>query len=489
MRRRLPEPEWVTVGGQARFAERLDLPERADRDGAELAAEIAAAASPCMLTGGEPTLRADLPALLTAGAIGMRTDGLLLAKPQALAALRRAGLKRVRIRIHSSRPDAHDWLSGAAGSLKRALRGLQACVRSGVVVEVEVVLTRATIAHLDETVALVCRLGARGVLLRRLTAQGPCASDFVALSPRLGLLESPLADALAAADAAGVPAWIEGVPVCMSPAERLHARPAERAPGCVDCPPRCPGYPADYAERFGSAELWRVAGQPQQAKIRVVVSPDEPTRDVRRRLVAAAMCQPTTLRVIGVARHPARSDLLRELLRLSVPQVELAGLLHGLTDLSRADQIRLRGFARLDAALLGASPEAHDAAVGEAGAWSALEDLHGVARYAVVRSADEARAHVDAGRTHFRLADSGGALASLAGIPALSALVPPCLGGEGSSPLVGEEFHGSTAAGRAGSPHDRIGMFQPCLHASECASSSRCPGLAAGWDTAGVRPQ
>lgn len=489
MRRRLPEPQWITVGGSARYAERLDLPAGPVRDGAAVCAEVAAAAVPCMLTGGEPTLRADLPALLAAGAIGMRTDGLLLASAGALTALRRAGLQRVRIRIHSSRPDAHDWLSGAAGSLKRALRGLQACARAGVVAEVEVVLTRATIDHLDETVALVCRLGARGVLLRRLTAQGPCVSDFIALSPRLGLLRSPLEDALAAADAAGVPAWIEGVPVCMAPTARAHARPAARATGCTDCPPHCPGYPADYAERFGSAELWRVAGRPQRARIRVVISPDEPTRDVRRRLVAAAMCQPTTLRVIGVARHPARAELLRELQRLSVPEVELAGLLHGLTTLSRADQLRLRGFARLDAALLGASPQAHDAAVGEPGAWAALGGLRGVTRYAVIRSADEARAHVEAGCTRLRLADGGGALASLSGIPALAALVPPCLGGEGGTGPPDEDFQGSTLAERAGSPHDRIGVFRPCHHAAECAAAMRCPGLAVGWDTAGVCPQ
>ena len=310
-----------------------------------------------MLTGGEPSLRADLPTLLAvAGPSGMRTDGLLLSRPSVLAALKKAGLSRVRIVIHSSRPDAHDWLSGAPGSLKRSLRGLQACVRIGLPVEVEIVLTRPTITHLPETVSLVARLGARGIALRRLSAQGGAEADFVALSPRLGLLRSPLEEAMAAADAAGVPAWIEGVPACMAPPNRPLGVPDVReTAACSDCPPSCPGYPADYAERFGLAELWRISPQPRQEILEVVVDAAAPTRDVRRLLVRTAMAQPETLRVIDVVAHPASADLLRELMRLSIPRVELWGEMSGLATLSMADRLRLRGFARIDAVV--SSPE------------------------------------------------------------------------------------------------------------------------------------
>ncbi len=363
MRRRLPEPEWIAIGGADRSAGRLDGAPGPARSGADIAADIAAAGGPWMLTGGEPTLRADLPALLSGGG-GIRTDGLPLAQPGVLAALERAGLRRVRLRIHSSRPDAHDWLSGARGSLRHALRGLQACVRAGIPTEVEIALTRPTIGHLDETVALVTRLGARGVALRRLGAQGAAG---------------------AASDAAGIPAWTEGVPACMAPPERLRATPQARAPGCADCPADCPGYPADYAERLGFAELLRVSALPARARLRVVIAPDEDTRDVRRRLVAAAMYRPETLRVVGAAEHPARVELLRELLRLSVPRVELCGLLDGLASLPPADRLRLRGFARIDAALLGTTAEAHDAAVGRPGAFAATRSLKEAGCYGIVR--------------------------------------------------------------------------------------------------------
>lgn len=477
---------WVDIGGTTRSPERLDVVPAPARSTEGLRSDIAAAGRHWMLTGGEPTLRADLLALLSGG--GIRTDGLLLSRPDALATLQRAGLKRVRIRIHSSRPDAHDWLSGTKGSLRHALRGLQACTRAGIPAEVEIVLTRPTIGHLDETVALVTRLGARGVALRRLTAQGTAAADFIALSPRLGLLSAPLEDAMAAADAAGVPAWTEGVPTCMAPASRLRATPTGRTPGCADCPADCPGYPTDYAERFGLAELWRVAGAPSREQIRVVISPDEATRDVRRRLVAAAMCRPETLRVVGAASHPARSDLLRELLRLSVSSVELCGVMDGLATLSGADQLRLRGFARIDAALLGSTAATHDAAVGRPGAFDAVKQLRNVTCYGIVRSAEEAAAFVSTGVTDLRLAEPGGTLTSLSGIAALAPLIPPCLGGSGSSPPPAEDFHGSTPAGRQGCSTDRIGATTPCPHAARCSAADRCPGLAVGWDAEGVTP-
>ena len=483
MRRRLPEPVWIDIGGTTRTAERLDEVAVPLRDGADIHADIAAAGHHWMLTGGEPTLRADLPALLSGG--GLRTDGLLLGRPGVLAALKRAGLERVRIRLHSSRPDAHDWLSGAKGALRHALRGIQACARAGIPTEAEITITRPTIGHLDETVSLACRLGVRGVVLRRLTAQGAAEADFIALSPRLGLLQAPLANAMAAADAAGVPIWTEGIPTCMAPPARLHAKPTARAPGCAGCPADCPGYPADYAARFGRAELWRVSGAPSQEQIRVVIAPDEETRDVRRRLVAAAMCRPQTLRVVGVASHPACAELLRELLRLSVPRVEVCGVLDGLVSLSGADQLRLRGFARIDAALLAPTASAHDAIVGRPGAFAAVKQLRGVQCYGIAHSGDDAREFIASGITELRLAAPGGTLSTL---PGSSPLLPPCLGGSGSSLPPVEDFHRSTPAGRQGSPEDRLGAMLPCPHTADCSAAERCPGLAVGWSSEGIAP-
>ena len=474
MRRRLPEPVLIDIGGAPRHPERLDVLTRPSLSTAVVQSSIHAADGAWMLTGGEPTLRADLPKLLAGGG-GMRTDGELLARRGVLPALQRAGLRRVRLRIHSSRPDAHDWLVGASGALKRSLRGLQACVRAGLLVEVEITLTRPTVAHLAETVALVCRMGVRGIRLRRLRAQGAAAADFVALSPRLGLLSAPLEEALLAADAAGVPAWIAGVPACMAPSHRPLEAAETSASGCADCPADCPGFPADYAERFGRAELWRIASPPVCTQIRVVVEPEEPTRVVRQRLVAAAMCGPQTLRVIGAAAHPARAELLRELLRLSIPRVELAGAMAGLAELSASDRLRLRGFARIDAALLTTAAAERDA----------LEGLP-VRPYAVISDADQLRAHLEAGVTDFRLADPGGRLAALSGIEAVAHLLPPCLDGTGAAPPPDEDFHGSTPTERTGSGQDRIGATRPCPLAAGCAASARCPGLAVGWDTTGV---
>lgn len=236
---------------------------------------------PLWLGGGEPTLRADLPVLVGAlrgrPNLGLCTDGLAFANAQGAAQARSWGLKRVRIPLHSARMEAHDWLVELPGAGKRVVRALRACAEAGLEVQVELTLTRPTMDHLPETVALAAALGATSIRVRRLRGRGAAADRQVMLAARLGLAEPLLERAARAAWTAGVELSFDGFPACALGAAAEHLRLPTRwlaptvaleplaalladppaAPGCDACSgrPACPGAPADYVARFGRTEI------------------------------------------------------------------------------------------------------------------------------------------------------------------------------------------------------------------------------------------
>jgi MoaA/NifB/PqqE/SkfB family radical SAM enzyme len=271
----------LCLGGRRRAPGRLDHATGSpDVALDELAAALAAHSrrAEVLLCGGEPTLRADLPRLIAtlvpmAPRLGMLTDGLALSASGVAPALAASGLGRVRVELHAARPEVHDWLCGIPGAGRLAVRGIRASVAAGLRVECETVVTRPSAPYLAETVAVLGRLGVAAVHLRRLTARGAAADDFIALSPRFGLVEDELAAALAAGRRASVEIVARDFPACVAPALRhagvelltvagvTAASGATCERGCAACPgaPACEGAPADYVARFGHAEL-RSAG-------------------------------------------------------------------------------------------------------------------------------------------------------------------------------------------------------------------------------------
>ncbi|MFC1660736.1 GTP 3',8-cyclase MoaA [Gemmatimonadota bacterium] len=100
------------------------------------------------ITGGEPLVRRDLPALIELLVsvpgiedLALSTNGVLL-KGQALA-LRKAGVNRVNISLDSFREDRVDALARRPGTLRRVLEGLEAAEEVGFdPIKINVVLIR-----------------------------------------------------------------------------------------------------------------------------------------------------------------------------------------------------------------------------------------------------------------------------------------------------------------------------------------------------------
>jgi len=93
-------------------------------------------ASKLRLTGGEPLLRKDLPALVSTLAkidgiddLAMSTNGVLL--PRHAAALRESGLRRVTVSLDSIHEEEFMQLSGQRGSLAEVLAGIESARMAG----------------------------------------------------------------------------------------------------------------------------------------------------------------------------------------------------------------------------------------------------------------------------------------------------------------------------------------------------------------------
>ena len=160
------------------------------------------------------------------------------------------------------------------------MKGLRACVEAGLEVEVECTVTRPTGPYLDEALDFFTKLGARTVVLRRVTARGPTADADIPVAARFGLVGKDLEKAAQLGMRSGLNVWIEGFPQCVSPGAkmaylptdavvwavpatgpwpflrpRFEPPPSER--GCGACPggPACCGAPTDYTRRFGRMEI------------------------------------------------------------------------------------------------------------------------------------------------------------------------------------------------------------------------------------------
>jgi radical SAM protein with 4Fe4S-binding SPASM domain len=81
-------------------------------------------------TGGEPTLRRDLPEFIAhAKAKGMRvnliTNGIRCARPAYAASLKAAGLDSAQVSLEAADPETHDAITGVPGSFERSVRGVR----------------------------------------------------------------------------------------------------------------------------------------------------------------------------------------------------------------------------------------------------------------------------------------------------------------------------------------------------------------------------
>jgi radical SAM protein with 4Fe4S-binding SPASM domain len=117
-----------------------------------------------ILTGGEPTLHPDLPAIVRHAdglglVVGMNSNGRRLADPQRVEALVEAGLNHVQITLESSRAGVHDGMVGRDGAFDQTVAGIRQALAGGLHTITNTTLTRQNADHALEIIAFLDDLG------------------------------------------------------------------------------------------------------------------------------------------------------------------------------------------------------------------------------------------------------------------------------------------------------------------------------------------
>jgi sulfatase maturation enzyme AslB (radical SAM superfamily) len=173
----LVDPSWLSIslggrcGSRCRFCYTEEIRHDPPLSSRQVRAVIDAAAEmgtieTVVLTGGEPTIRPDLDALIryTAEAgfrtITLQTNGHRLADPSQVKRLSEAGLTGVLLSLHGATAKTHDGLVGVAGSFELACRALRELVAHGIAVTVNFVACRENLDEIDRFVDAVDDLAA-----------------------------------------------------------------------------------------------------------------------------------------------------------------------------------------------------------------------------------------------------------------------------------------------------------------------------------------
>ncbi len=140
-------------------------------------------------TGGEPTLRKDLPELLlyaqNKGMVtGLITNGRNLKDKAYVDLLEKSGLDFLQVTLESHKPLVHDLMTSAKGSWKETVEGIRNAVQSKIYVSTNTTLSKHNAADFLTTIDFIKGLGVDAFGCNSLIYSGkaPAASEDFALS-------------------------------------------------------------------------------------------------------------------------------------------------------------------------------------------------------------------------------------------------------------------------------------------------------------------
>lgn len=241
-----------------------------------------------VITGGEPTLRQDLVALLGAllaleglGAVEVQTNAVRVGRSPERFPFPRSEKLGFLVAFHGATPAVYDAATGTTGQLPHAIAGIQALLGAGHDVELNCVISAINIDHLAGLPATIAPwFDERQRPRLHFSIMGiPEHRDVAALLVPYPAMLRELERAQQAARGFGFPtsaalsAGHAAVPPCLLPSpgqlqpesRYAHEQGSERAasaywakgPPCDDCTAgdACWGLPRCYVERFGFDEL------------------------------------------------------------------------------------------------------------------------------------------------------------------------------------------------------------------------------------------
>jgi MoaA/NifB/PqqE/SkfB family radical SAM enzyme len=267
-----------------------------------------------ILTGGEPTLHPDLPAVCAYAHqrglhVRMITNGSRGHDDAFTRELAQAGLQLLHVSIYSTRPQVEQSIRGVAGTLERAYAAMESAAAHGICVNVNCVINRLNADHLDENVRVLLE---RHPFIRHFVwnnldpSMGRAEKNREEYTPRLADFELSLGRALRLLEESGRSFRVEKVPLCYmtefgwaSTETRKIVKGEERvvhflddkgtvrqtqwdhiyAPDCRVCSLKsiCGGL-FDRGNGYDPAELHPVFVDRDALVTRIIQDPDDPSR-------------------------------------------------------------------------------------------------------------------------------------------------------------------------------------------------------------------
>ncbi len=274
-------------------AKRLRYGDRTTEEVKRLLAEGRAHCDGVVLTGGEITVRRDLPEIVeyarTLGyrTIQLQTNGRILGSMAAAQRLKDAGATEVSPALHGPTAEIHDGLTRSPGAFRQTVRGIRNARRLDLPVIINSVITRDNHRHLPALARLLVALDVQQFQLAFVHPLGAAEDNFDDIVPRLPAVEPYVRAALAIGRRAGVRCMTEAIPLCflrgiehfaaewIIPDTRIEdaawtiedytetrrTQGKAKGPPCKGCrwEQECEGPWREYPERFGWDEFQPVA--------------------------------------------------------------------------------------------------------------------------------------------------------------------------------------------------------------------------------------
>jgi cyclic pyranopterin phosphate synthase len=210
---------WFCVQGDKRF-------QFGDKSTAEIKALLAEGrrdADEVVFTGGEVTIRKDLPELVRYArnrgfrVIQIQTNGRMLSHRPFVEELVDAGVTEFGPALHGHTEKLHDGLTRAPGSFRQTVKGVRNVTNLGLPVVMNSVITKANFRALPELAKLFVALEVSQYQFAFVHPLGTAADNFEQIVPRLSEIQPYVLRGLDIGVQAGVRCMTEAVPLCFLP--------------------------------------------------------------------------------------------------------------------------------------------------------------------------------------------------------------------------------------------------------------------------------
>ncbi len=184
-----------------------------------------------VITGGEPTIRKDLPDIIayarTAGfrKIHLQTNATALSHRPLVAQLVNAGLTSTLVSLLGPTAEIHDAMTERPGSFYKTVKGIANLIDYGMQVSTNSVITKINLPHLEKLAQYITRNfpNIHTICFSYPQAAGGVLNDFDGITPSLSETVQYLLPALSIVKKGGYWTWVSDFPLCYLPGYEEHS--------------------------------------------------------------------------------------------------------------------------------------------------------------------------------------------------------------------------------------------------------------------------